>query len=153
MNVEGTEPIDFFMHLFPEDLIDDIVHNTNLYALQKGKENLALTPQELKTFLGVNMVMSYIRYPTSRMYWSSEAGLCLDLIADAMSVNRFEPILSYIHFVNNFSHDPENADKFLKVRPVLDAHKETFRSAVDPEEFQSIDEQMILYKGRLSVKQ
>ena len=99
------------------------------------------------------MVISYIRYPRSRMYWSSEAGLRLDLIADAMPVNRFEQILSYIHFVGNFSHDPENVDKFSKVRPVFDALKETFRSTVDPEEFQSIDKQMIPYKGRLSVKQ
>ena len=44
------------MYLYPEDLID-VMHNSNLYALQKGKENLALTSQEL------NMVMSYIRYP------------------------------------------------------------------------------------------
>ena len=87
------------------------------------------------------------------MYWSSEAGLCLDLIADAMPVNRFQQILSYIHFVDNFSHDPENAYKFIKVRPVLDALKETFHSAVDPEEFHLIDKQMIPCTGRLSVKQ
>lgn len=62
VNVRGTEPIDFFIHLFPEDLLDEIVHNTNLYALQNGKENLALTTGELKTFLGINMVMSYVRY-------------------------------------------------------------------------------------------
>lgn len=30
VNVEGTEPVDFFfMHLFPEDLITEIVNNTN----------------------------------------------------------------------------------------------------------------------------
>lgn len=26
-------PVDFFMHLFSEDLIDDAAHNTNVYAL------------------------------------------------------------------------------------------------------------------------
>lgn len=45
VNVKGTEPIDVLMHLFPEDLINEIMHNTNLYALQKGKENLALTKE------------------------------------------------------------------------------------------------------------
>ncbi|KAK0142248.1 PiggyBac transposable element-derived protein 3 [Merluccius polli] len=153
MNVEGTDPIDFFMHLFTQDMIDDIVYNTNLYAFQKGKDKLALTSEEFKTFLGINMVMSNVRYPRSRMYWSSETGLRLDLISDAMPVNRFEQILSYMHFVDNYSLDPENADRFAKVRPVLDGLKKTFHSALDPEEFQSVDEMMIPYKGRLSIKQ
>ncbi|KAG9262590.1 piggyBac transposable element-derived protein 3-like, partial [Astyanax mexicanus] len=153
MNVEGADPIDFFMHLFTQDMINDIVHNTNLYAVQKGKDKLALTSEEFKTFLGINMVMSYVRYPRSRMYWSSETGLRLELIADAMPVNRFEQILRYMHFVDNYSLDPKNADRFVKIRPVLDALKETFQSALDPEEFQSVDEMMIPYKGRLSIKQ
>ncbi|KAF3834757.1 hypothetical protein F7725_027315 [Dissostichus mawsoni] len=48
---------------------------------------------------------------------------------------------------------PGNADKLFRIRPVLEALEETFRTAVDPEEFQSIDEQMIPFKGRLSIKQ
>ena len=153
MNVEGIEPIDFFIYLFPEDLINEIVHNTNLYALQNGKENLALTKEEMKKFLGVNMVMSYLRYPRSRMCWSSEEGLRLDLIANAMPVNRVEQILRYIHFVDNYSKEPSNADKLFKLRPVLDTLEKTFHSAVDPEEFQSIDEQIIPFKGHLSLRQ
>ncbi|KAJ0057346.1 hypothetical protein NL108_004931 [Boleophthalmus pectinirostris] len=47
LNVEGRDPIDFFRHLFPADHIDDIVHNTSLYGLQKGKENLAVTREEI----------------------------------------------------------------------------------------------------------
>uniref|UniRef100_A0A3Q0RRX2 PiggyBac transposable element-derived protein domain-containing protein n=1 Tax=Amphilophus citrinellus TaxID=61819 RepID=A0A3Q0RRX2_AMPCI len=153
MNVEGTDPIGFFTHLFTQDMIDDIVYNTNLYAVLKGKEKLALTSEEFKTFLGMNMVMSYVRYPRSRMYWSSETGLRLDLIADAMPVNRFEQILRYIHFVDNYSLDPKNADRFVKIRPILDPLKETFCSALDADEFQSVDEMMIPYKGRLSIEQ
>lgn len=60
VNVEGTEPIDFLMHLFPKELMH--------------------SKMEMKTFLGINLVMSYIR---SRIYWSSEEGLGLDLIAGA----------------------------------------------------------------------
>lgn len=59
------------------------------------------------------MVMLYLRYPRSRMYWSSEEGLCLDVIANAMPVNRFEQILRYIHFVDNYSQEPGNDDKLL----------------------------------------
>ena len=51
--MEGSDPIDLFRHLFPPDLIDDIVHNTNLHALQKGKENPAVTGEETQKSQGV----------------------------------------------------------------------------------------------------
>lgn len=60
MNVEVTDPIDLFIHLFTKDMIDDIVYDTNLYAVQKRKDKLALTSEEFKTFLGMNMVMSNV---------------------------------------------------------------------------------------------
>ncbi|KAF7219873.1 piggyBac transposable element-derived protein 2-like [Nothobranchius furzeri] len=103
-NVEGKDPIDFFRHLFPEDLIDNITYNTNLYALQKGKENLSVTGEEMQVFLGINLIMGYIRYSRTRMYWSSEDSLRLGIIANAMSVNRYEQILRYLHFVDNLTY-------------------------------------------------
>ncbi|XP_014865728.1 PREDICTED: piggyBac transposable element-derived protein 2-like, partial [Poecilia mexicana] len=153
VNVDGREPIDFFRYLFPLDLIDEIVHNTNMYALQKGKENLAVTSEEMQIFLGINVVMGYIQYPRTRMYWSSEYWLRLGIIADAMSVNRCEQILSYLHFVDNYTYQPANTDRLFKIAPVLSTLQKTFLAAANPEEFQSIDEQIIPFKGQLSIKQ
>uniref|UniRef100_A0A8C6SAS8 PiggyBac transposable element-derived protein domain-containing protein n=1 Tax=Neogobius melanostomus TaxID=47308 RepID=A0A8C6SAS8_9GOBI len=141
------------LHLFPADLIDDITYNTNLYALQKGKENLAVTGEEMQIFLGINLIMGYIRYPRARMYWSSEDGLRLGIIANAMSVNRYEQILRYLHFVDNLTYQQANMDRLFKIRPFLSALQETFKAAADPEEFQSVDEQIIPFKGLLSIKQ
>lgn len=97
--------------------------------------------------------MGYIRYPRARMYWSSEDGLCLGIIANAMSVNRYEQILRYLHFVDNLSYQPANTDMLFKIRPLLSALQETFKAAADPEEIQSVDEQIIPFKGLLSIKQ
>lgn len=152
LNVQATEPLEFFLHLFPEELIDDITYHTNLYALQKGRENLNATAEEMKAFLGINLVMTFIRYPRRRMYWSSEQGLRLPLIADAMAVNRFEDILRYLHFTDTSSTDPGN-DKLFRIKPVLDTLQANFLSAVDPEEFQAIDEMIMPFKGKLSIKQ
>uniref|UniRef100_A0A3Q3IAY3 PiggyBac transposable element-derived protein domain-containing protein n=1 Tax=Monopterus albus TaxID=43700 RepID=A0A3Q3IAY3_MONAL len=147
--VEGTELIDFFMYPFPEELINEIVHNTNPYALQKGKENLALTKEELKKFLGIMVAPSGPDGdPRSRMYWSSEEGL-----SNARPVNRFEQILRYIHFPDNYSQEAGNADKLFKIKPVLDVLEKIFHSTSDPEEFKSIDEQIILFKRHVSLKQ
>ena len=46
------------------------------------------------------MVMGFIRYAMAQMNWSSEGGLRLGIIADAISVNRYEQIQSYLHFVD-----------------------------------------------------
>lgn len=48
-----------------------------------------------------------------------------------MPINRFEQILRYTDFVDNYCQEPGNADKLFKISPVLD---KTFHSAVDPEE-------------------
>lgn len=83
--MEGRDPIDFFTHLFPVDLIDDTVQNTNLYALKKGKENLAVTGEEIHNLLEI---VGYIWYPRARMNWSSEDSFRLGVIANATFVNR-----------------------------------------------------------------
>lgn len=99
------------------------------------------------------MVMSYFRYPRLRIHWSSEEGLNLNLIANTMPVNRYEEISRYIHFVDNNTQEPGNADKLFKITPVWVTLEKTFHSAVNPEEFQAIDEQIIPFKGHLLLKQ
>lgn len=69
-----------------------------------------------------------VKYPGSRMYWPSEVGLCLDVIADAMPVNRFKEILRHIHFVVDYSLEAGNVDKLFKIQPVLNALEKTFHS-------------------------
>jgi len=57
--------------------------------------------QRIKFFFAINIVMTYIKYPNVRMYWFSQEGLRMDLIADAMSYNRFSEVKRYINFVDN----------------------------------------------------
>lgn len=42
------DSIDFFMHVFPEDLGDEIVLKSNLYAVWRGKKHQTFTNGELK---------------------------------------------------------------------------------------------------------
>ncbi|KAJ8932804.1 hypothetical protein NQ314_014508 [Rhamnusium bicolor] len=54
-------PHDVFLHIFPLTLIETIVFQTNLYALQKNGGNpnsfTATNAREMKTFLGINILM------------------------------------------------------------------------------------------------
>lgn len=73
-----------------------------------------------------------------------------------MPVNRFSWFLSHLH-VNDNNPQPKrnepNFDKLYKVRPLLDSLSKTLLLHFNPNEYQSIDESMIIFKGCSSLKQ
>lgn len=73
----------------------------------------------------------------------------LSAVSNAMPRNRFEKIKQFFHLSNN-AIQPEKGqpgyDKLHKVRPLLNHIKQKFNE-ISQEEFQSVDEQMIAYKG------
>ncbi|KAB0795811.1 hypothetical protein PPYR_09872, partial [Photinus pyralis] len=150
---QSKRPIDYFLFYFSDEILEEIVFQSNLYAHQLDKPNFTLTKYELQTFLGINLIMSYIRYPRTRLYWNSDAAFRMSFIADSMPVNRYESILRHLHFTNNLDLDTNSTDKLKKLRPFLDKLQKNFLSATEPEEYQAIDEQIVPLKGRLSIKQ
>ena len=89
-------------------------------------------------------------------YWSRHP-LCLEgsIFNRIISRNRFQSILKFLHFANNTEynvHDP-NRDKMYKIRPIVELLTSIFKSVYVPNEHISIDEELLLWKGRLSFKQ
>ena len=76
--------------------------------------------------------------------------------AKKMSINTFQEILRYLH-VNNNENMPAkgdaNYDKLYKIRPIIDSLKVNFQLQYNPNCEQSIDEAMVKYKGRTTLKQ
>ncbi|GBP69402.1 hypothetical protein EVAR_54821_1 [Eumeta japonica] len=87
-----TEREDWEWHQFYDEYIDEeilsvIVNATNrTHILETGK-SLGLTLKELKTYLGITMLMSALQYPQIDMYWSAKWRI--PAIAKAMTRNRF----------------------------------------------------------------
>ena len=152
-------PTDVFLHLFPEDLITHIVFQTNLYAFQRygeGRNFKPTTAKEIKIFLGVNILMGLKKLPSFKDYWSSKDEMRDTFISSAIGRDRFAWLLTNIH-LNDNSVQPQkgeqNYDKLYKLRPLLSKLQETFLSSMKPSEFQSVDESMIKFKGRSSLRQ
>lgn len=102
----------------------------------------------------MNIIMTYVKYPQARMYWSSTQGLGLSVIAEEMPVNKFENIKRFIHFANNSEESTlKVGDEFWKIRPVANALHTSFHESVVPKERQSIDEMIVPFKGKSSLKQ
>ena len=57
-----------------EELLDLILKQSNLYALQNERKVL-VTKEEMKAFLGINFVMEINKLPTIDDYWRSSDNL------------------------------------------------------------------------------
>ena len=74
-------------------------------------------------------------------------------IADHMARNRFQKLMSHVHFVNNLEvNEEEKTDKLWRLRPWLDSLQNSLKK-LPQEEHSSVDEVMVPFKGRSSVKQ
>ena len=95
-------------------------------------------------------MMGIIKYPQYRMYWSPET--YTPVIADTMSLTRFENLKRFLHFNDNSQMPADNGDKVFKLRPILDSIHSKCRS-ITQEESHSVDEQIIPTNCRSSLRQ
>lgn len=137
---------------FIHPIVDNIVNQSNLYATQNNK-NLKLTEKELYAFLGIHFCMGYNKLPSYKLYWNTSEDLNVRSISKAMSRDRFREILSNIHVNNNANLPNNNKDKLYKLRPMIDALNKIFPEAYHGTRELSVDESMIKFKGRSTLKQ
>ncbi|KAI0218647.1 PiggyBac transposable element-derived protein 5 [Lamellibrachia satsuma] len=149
---------------FTDYLFRLIVGETNRYADQcmkkapkKGRKHTEwseVTIPELKTWLGLLLAMGIVQ-KKGRLgeYWSTHWLTQTPGFNDTMPRNRFLQILRYIHFVDNEDPSIDKTNKMWKVQNVLDYLNKRFRAAYHPRRELSIDETMLKFKGRLSIKQ
>ena len=144
--VEKT-PAGYSVMFFTDDLVNYIVENTNLYSVQVSGKTVGTTVEEIKTLIGIQMMMGIVRLPRYDSYWAR--GLRFPLISEKMSIKRFEKLRRYLHFVDNTTHDEQASDKSFKIRPVIQAvRNECIKT--EPEEYHSVDEQIIPSKTKHS---
>lgn len=135
-----------------DPIIENLVFQSNLYATQKHK-CLSFTKHELLVFLGINFLMGYHKLPSWKHYWATSEDLGLPIVRSAMSRDRFDTILTNLHVNDNSQIPTGNPDKTYKIRPMIDALNDHFPRLYNGSRELSIDESMILFKGRSSMKQ
>ena len=151
--LEDKTPLQYFKQFFDDNLIDLLVEQTNLYSVQTTGTSICVDHNEMEMYLGMLVMMSVIKLPQIRMYWSKATRI--PAVADIMPVNRFEKIKQFFHCNDNSKNVPnthQDFDKLFKVRPVLDSLREKCQQ-LPQEENHSIDEQIIPTKSRTSLKQ
>ncbi|CAG5053316.1 unnamed protein product [Parnassius apollo] len=152
-----TRPTTYFTRFFDDDIFTHIVTQTNLYAEQNQSRNW--TPvccDEIKAFIGIIILMGLHPLTTVDLFWASDPFFRVDEIASIMPIKRFKKILENLH-LNNNEQTPQRAttnfDKLFKVRPILDLLNIACQREAKTTSSQSIDESMIRFKGRSTLKQ
>lgn len=86
-NVERVNPFDAFLRYVPIELLENIAEATTQRILQNAGRETLVSLQTLNKFFGINIIMSYLRFPRIRMYWVARTRV--PQIADNMSRNMF----------------------------------------------------------------
>lgn len=148
---DPMSPYENFKQYVPDALFNLMSDSTNIYAMQSGTLGFKLTSSgEIRTLIGLHLAMGVMKMPRVSMYW--EAGMDIGIFRNTMCRDGFFQLRSHLHLVNNLERPAENKDVFYKVRPLYDALR---RSCLELPLVENlcVDEQMVPFRGSLSVKQ
>ncbi|XP_026806387.1 piggyBac transposable element-derived protein 4-like, partial [Rhopalosiphum maidis] len=136
-------------------ILQTIVQQTNLYAQQKSVD-INTSIEEIKAFIGILIFMGYHSLPSIRLYWSNDPNFFCERVAKIMPVKRFLKILRLLHLNDNSQMPSRNSlefDKLYKIRPMITHLKDIYQSVYRPSRYLAVDESMVAYKGRSTMKQ
>ncbi|CAG5024854.1 unnamed protein product [Parnassius apollo] len=153
----GQTPITFFNFFFEDDFLVMICEKTNAQAAKLlGNTVLAnsrinawkeLNIPELRIFLGLLFHMGFIQF---KNYWKTNRLFSITIFGRFMSRNRYLLIMICLHFSSETVIDP---DPLYKIRSVIDYFNQKMDSCYYPAKELSLDESMVLWRGRLKFRQ
>jgi hypothetical protein len=141
-----------FLHLFlPPGLVQHWADYTNDYAQRRGAERgWRTTTSELYAFIGVHIYMGICPLPQWHMYWSAEYQQ--PFVASVFPRWRFEQLLRYFHIAPPSDADAPR-DPLSRARPLIQSLNQSFARQYLPSRCLALDETIVAFKGRSSMKQ
>lgn len=166
INITGTStPREVFDQLFTTDIINMLVNSTNVYgndlyskpapATRKSpKVNFRDTNNtEMYKFLGLCLLMGQSKYPTIRLAFSKHPLYYRPIFPATMSGRRFQILLRTFSCHMPITKADKEADKLARIKPLLQLLLKSFNDAYVPFKQLSLDESLLLWRGRLSFRQ
>ncbi|CAB3228083.1 unnamed protein product [Arctia plantaginis] len=165
----SNDPAEYFYQVWDSEFMKLVVRETNLYAWQIISQFsdpdldaeipkylefwTEITVEELYRYFAVLILMSFCHRSNIREYW--ETGIMgMPEFREIMGRNRFQLISKFLHFTSNESLlTSGHLRKIQKVAPVVAHCNKKFKDLYTPAQHLSLDESLLLWKGRLSWKQ
>ncbi|XP_065672177.1 piggyBac transposable element-derived protein 4-like [Hydra vulgaris] len=162
INMENKKPLNFFRLFVTEKLINTMVVETNRYeTLEINKQRplrrsshfkdwKLINSEDMRQFLGVLLHTRCVKMPTLEHYWSKNSLYRVPLFSRIMPRNKFQLMLRFWHFINN---EDSGSVHLFKIIGLLNHLNNTMGNIYCPNNNISIDESMMLWKGRLVFRQ
>lgn len=91
------QPFELFELFFDQQLLDMTVKYSNMYAFTKNQD-LQITVDKLKCFLGILLLSGYNEVSRRRMYWERSPDAHNELVANAMRRNLLSKYFRFYIF-------------------------------------------------------
>ena len=143
-----------------DDLILLLTEQSNLYHSQNAEKWKAspktlkcsnITPEEMRKFLRLIILMGQVRKEIIRDYWSTDPTISTPIFPHTMSRNCLESIWQVCHFSDN-RQQTQDSVWLYKIWPVYEYFVQKFRSVYSPKQELSLDEAMIPWQGCLKFR-
>ena len=161
-DLENKSPYDFFCLFANDDFYELLVTETNkqgqnlMNKSTKSKSRINkwtdVSISEMKVFLGLLFHMGHIQLPRVTDYWRTDDLFNLKCFSNSMSRNRFMLIMRCLHYASN-TEENASGNRLYKIQPLLDHFHSVMDNIYYPSKELSIDESMILWRGRLIFRQ
>ena len=161
--------LDFVEVYLTDEILTHIVNETNRYAHQYLEENPEKADNtypsawtdtdilEMKKFFGLVILMRIIHKPNLPMYWSTDSQYHTPIFSKIITRDRFYLLQKFLYFNDNndlnYNPNDDERDRLHKVRPFMEMIRERCRKVYYPGKQLSVDESLMLFKGRLHFKQ
>ena len=153
------QSIDYFHAIANDDFYNLIIKESNEYAVEVLSVSEStnsrisrwkdLTVPELRMFLGLLFRMGTIKMNRITNYWKKHALFNLMAFSQYMARDRFLLIIRTLHFNNN----EEDASSIGKILQIIDFFNKRLDVIYNPTREITIDESLVLWRGRLIIRQ
>jgi hypothetical protein len=124
----------------------------NVKARSRTKMWMEVDTIEMKRFIGLTLLVGLVKVPRLQLYWSRDHMFSLPLFKAIMDRDRYILLLKFWHFANNEENE-NNRDRLYKIRALITQLNTKFEEVYIPSEYISLDESLLIWKGRLLFKQ
>ena len=107
-------------------------------------------------YMGFMILMGIVHLPSIYDYWKKDEVYHYSPVASRISRDRFFELHRYLHFADNSSLGLPGTPEYNKlgqIKPIIEKLSERFCSVYTPQMNVAIDEAMIPFKGRSTLKQ
>ena len=143
LNIVTDNPesdVEVLNSVISDDFMPLLTEQSNLYHSQNAEKWKVspktpkwanITPEEMRKFLGLTILMGQVRKENIRDYWCTDPTISTPIFPRTMSRNRFDSVWQAWHFSDN-RQQTQDSGQLFKIWPVYEYFVQKFRSLCSP---------------------